>query len=62
MLAKLLRILLELDLAGYELLVLRSPVDFACFLVLELDEIVLSFCHSPKIVPYFKEKSKDDPL
>lgn len=43
MLAELLRILLKLDLSSNKLLILRSPVDFACLLVLELDEIVLSF-------------------
>jgi hypothetical protein len=40
-LPQLLGILLKLDLASDELLVLCSPVDFACLLVLELDEIVL---------------------
>jgi hypothetical protein len=57
-LAQFLGIFLKLDLAGDELFVLRSPVDFASFFVLELDEIVLCFCHSHKIVPYFNENCK----
>jgi hypothetical protein len=52
MLAKFLRILLEFDLSSDELLVLCSPIYFACFLVLELYEIILS-CHSFGIILYF---------
>lgn len=43
MLTQLLGILLELDLSSNKLLILCGPVDFAGLLVLELDEIVLSF-------------------
>jgi hypothetical protein len=57
MLAEFLGILLELDLSCDELLVLRGPVDLACFLVFELYEIILS-CHSYEIVPYFMENCK----
>lgn len=43
MLTQFLRIFLELDLASNELFILRGPVDLACFLVLELYEVVLCF-------------------
>ncbi len=43
MLAKLLRVLLELDLAFYLLSVLGGVVHLACFLVLDDDEVVLYF-------------------
>jgi hypothetical protein len=57
MLAQLLGILLKLDLASDEFLVLGSPVDFACFLVLKQYEIILS-CHSYKILPLFGKNCK----
>lgn len=57
MLTQLLGIFLKLDLSCDELLVLRSPVDFACLLVLELYEIILS-SHSHRILSYLPKKSK----
>ncbi len=46
------RIFLKFNLSSNKLLILRSPVDFACFFILELDEVYLCFCHSFTIITY----------